>query len=526
MTQVEITPFNAGQISQTNDVQTQNPVGNANNKSVQANRQWNKTSISKKSNARNSFTQNHKIGRRPSGSLSTPNTSLKGSKITIGTSGKRNSISEEAPTPVTPQNQSVETPKTPRPSFASTKNTKPSGGERDQATIGKNRSMPQAQAQPEVTQQRSDMEMPKTPQRTFGSLNLHNTKQEKNYRDKHSPKFSIGKQRLLNEENIARGVLDFQQHLGIEDETKARLLAKLLITSNESQVEIKNLFSNYDNNQLEEIYNLALKNPNMRIFELRVKYNELHPVQTNPRDLIQEKLMFICASGFSNRGFDANDISQDQKKAYDKLEQKQSRAFSRIPIYTPNGFKKCCQLFNETNNDKEKLNAFFKDLEHLANKNKLMASKDRWETKLNVEAIMKLATKHDINFNFKENTADVKTSKIQSHKPTKDKVPVKSQTTVQTTTPTPPKVPVKSQTTTPTPPTQNLTQEQIKLRNECATLIYSSWKNAANGIITAFIQNCPSEEKLREFKEFFIQNWNNEALVKNKVYELTGISVL
>ena len=92
MTQVEITPFNAGQISQTNDVQTQNPVGNANNKSVQANRQWNKTSISKKSNARNSFTQNHKIGRRPSGSLSTPNTSLKGSKITIGTSGKRNSI--------------------------------------------------------------------------------------------------------------------------------------------------------------------------------------------------------------------------------------------------------------------------------------------------------------------------------------------------------------------------------------------------------------------------------------------------
>jgi len=87
-----ITPLNAGQIGQTDDVQTQNPVDNTGNKSVQVNHQWNKTSISKKSDVRNSFSLNHGIGRRPSGNSSTPTTSLKGAKITIGTSGKRNSI--------------------------------------------------------------------------------------------------------------------------------------------------------------------------------------------------------------------------------------------------------------------------------------------------------------------------------------------------------------------------------------------------------------------------------------------------
>ena len=75
------------------------------------------------------------------------------------------------------------------------------------------------------------------------------------------------------------------------------------------------------------------------------------------------------------------------------------------------------------------------------------------------------------------------------------------------------------------PPTQNLTQEQIKLRDECFALIYNSWGNDVNPIIKAFSKNCPSEVHLQEFKEFFIKNWNNATLVKHKVYEITGLSI-
>ena len=141
MSQIEFTPLNAGQIGQTNDVQTQNPVGNTNGKAVCENHPPVLADSTKL--PRKTLIGNHGPLRRPTSGSSTRPTFASFRKSTTST-------------PATPQNQSVETPKTPRPSFASIKNTKPSEGKRGPAMIEKNRSTPQTQAQPKVTQQSSD----------------------------------------------------------------------------------------------------------------------------------------------------------------------------------------------------------------------------------------------------------------------------------------------------------------------------------------------------------------------------------
>lgn len=76
------------------------------------------------------------------------------------------------------------------------------------------------------------------------------------------------------DENVAAGVRFFQKYCGIEDEARAKLLAKLTIIMNRPTNETMHLFSKYDNKQLEELCNMARKNQGLNVYDLKREYGK------------------------------------------------------------------------------------------------------------------------------------------------------------------------------------------------------------------------------------------------------------
>ena len=108
MSQIGFTPLNASQIGQTDGIQTQATADNVNGKAVCENHPpvlADSTKLNDSQQLRKTLIGNHGPLKRPTSGSSTRPTFASFRKSTTST-------------PAAPQNQSGETPKTPRPSFA------------------------------------------------------------------------------------------------------------------------------------------------------------------------------------------------------------------------------------------------------------------------------------------------------------------------------------------------------------------------------------------------------------------------
>lgn len=568
MSPIGFPPLSSSQISQANGVSPQNPVGSVGDKTVQENDPpvLNDSKVlHDNKQPRKTLIGNHGLSKKPTSG---------GSAISTFASFRKSTTSTQA----TPQNQSAEISKTPRPSFSSIKNQSSSGGERGQAMIGENCSMPQTQAQSELEKHESKPQVePKTTEQTQTTSGVENANrtEEKSLIDKFK-KFSskisqkldtliakakegkdeikakmLGYDKAINEkfgDALNTKLFTFEEKKALVDfitrssvETEKDLNDVIRYETNSLRSALLKVLSGKIPDGVDKQTFEELKKHGGSAYEDNVyRWDPLNRDSTPTHGNIKETTLGLCE--LYKKYVDPQAFPKPEKKTIDTsdLNETEAKMVNLLSSFANDQSDADLKIFAKILTTGSNLTEKYPENKFIANFSKYTGEKleqayqiiqqnpeltyKEFEEKC-AEQILKGGSglkKPENLADDKKSGADdaqkikktsqnnqkssVETSKTQSHKPTQDKPPVKLQTSVQA----------------PKAQTQVLTPGQTELRNECNQLVYSSWGNRSIAITAALTRNCPSEEKLQEFKQFFMENYDNEALVKTKVYELTG----
>lgn len=569
MSPIGFPPLSSSQISQANGVSPQNPVGSVGDKTVQENDPpvLNDSKVlHDNKQPRKTLIGNHGLSKKPTSG---------GSAISTFASFRKSTTSTQA----TPQNQSAEISKTPRPSFSSIKNQSSSGGERGQAMIGENCSMPQTQAQSELEKHESKPQVePKTTEQTQTTSGVENANktEEKSLIDKFK-KFSSKISQKLDtliakakegKDEIKAKMLGYDKAINekfgdalstklFTFEEKKALVNFITRSSVETEKDLDNVIR-FETNALRNALLKALSKKitdatDMQTFDELKKHggsayedntwrcDPLNRDSTPTHGNIKDTTLGLCK--LYKKYVDPQAFPEPEKKTIDTsdLNEAEASMFNYLTRFAEGQSDADLKIFAkilttgsnliELNSPGVFMNNFSKYTgEKLEQAYQIIQQNpeltyEEFEKKC-AEQILKGGS----GLKKPENLADDKKSgaddaqKIKKTSQNNQKSSVETSKT-QSHKPTQDKPPVKLQTSVQAPKaqTQVLTPKQTELRNTYCNWLYQYWSTGASGIIAALNANCPSEEQFTEF-ETFLQDQNNRNLnaIKTKVSGLTG----